>query len=143
MLNQIVIMGRFTRNPELRYTEKNHLPVAYFTLACERDFTDEWGQKQTDFIDCVAWRGTAEFVDKYFTQGKMAVVVGRLQIRQWEDDKGNKRKTTEIVVSSIYFGDSKKETDNQTADPKMPDDIPSIDTFIPIPDDIDDELPFH
>lgn len=108
MLNHIVIMGRLTRDPELRYTQSN-TPVASFTLAVDRDFGGrDGGDKQTDFIDCVAWRTTAEFVSKYFFKGSMAVVSGRLQIRDWEDKQGNKRRSAEIVTDNIYFGDSKR-----------------------------------
>lgn len=103
MLNTITIMGRLTRDPELRYTQQN-TPVASFTLAVDRDF----GDKQTDFIDCVAWRSTAEFVDKYFSKGSMAVVSGRLQIRSWTDDNGNKRRNAEVVAEHVYFGESKR-----------------------------------
>lgn len=102
-LNNVTIMGRLTRDPELRYTQSN-TPVASFTLAVDRDF----GDKQTDFIDCVAWRGTGEFVDKYFSKGSMAIVSGRLQIRSWTDDNGNKRRSAEVVAEHVYFGESKR-----------------------------------
>lgn len=108
MLNHIVIMGRMTRDPELRYTQSG-TPVASFTLAVERDFTSrESGERQTDFIDCVAWRQTAEFVSKYFFKGSMTVVSGRLQIRDWQDKEGNKRRSAEVVADNIYFGESKR-----------------------------------
>ena len=108
MLNHIVIMGRLTRDPELRYTQ-SQTPVASFTLAVDRDFGGrDGGEKQTDFIDCVAWRQTAEFVNKYFTKGSMAVVSGRLQIRDWTDRDGGKRRNAEVVVDNIYFGESKR-----------------------------------
>lgn len=102
-LNNVTIMGRLTRDPELRYTQSN-TPVASFTLAVDRDF----GDKQTDFIDCVAWRGTGEFVDKYFSKGSKAIVSGRLQIRSWTDDNGNKRRSAEVVAEHVYFGESKR-----------------------------------
>lgn len=106
MLNHIVIMGRLTRDPELRYTQ-SQTPVASFTLAVERDFGGrDGGEKQTDFIDCVAWRQTGEFVSKYFSKGRMATVSGRLQIRSWTDKDGNKRKTAEVNADNIYFCDS-------------------------------------
>lgn len=115
MLNHIVIMGRLTRDPELRYTQSN-TPVASFTLAVDRDFGGrDGGEKQTDFIDCVAWRSTAEFISKYFMKGSMAVVSGRLQIRDWTDKEGNKRRTAEIVVDNIYFGDSKRREGGESA----------------------------
>ena len=108
MLNHIVIMGRLTKDPALRYTDSG-AAVASFTLACDRDFKDKSGQKGTDFIDIVAWRNTAEFVSKYFSKGRVAVVSGRLQIRIWQDEEGNNRRAAEIVAENIYFGDSKKE----------------------------------
>ena len=108
MLNHITIMGRLTRDPELRYTQ-SQTPVASFTLAVDRDFgSRDGGEKQTDFIDCVAWRQTAEFVSKYFTKGRMAVVSGRLQIRDWTDREGGKRRSAEVVVDNIYFGESRR-----------------------------------
>ena len=107
MLNHITIMGRLTRDPELRRTGSD-TPVASFTIACDRDFGQN-GQKETDFIDVTAWRNTAEFVSKYFTKGRMAVVSGRLQIRSWTDKDGNKRKSAEVVADNVYFADSKKE----------------------------------
>ena len=111
MLNHIVIMGRLTRDPELRRTASG-VAVASFTVAVDRDFgKSENGEKETDFIDCVAWRQTGEFVSKYFTKGRMAVVSGRLQIRNWTDKEGNKRRTAEIVADNVYFGDSKREGD--------------------------------
>ena len=105
MLNHITIMGRIARDIELRRTGAG-VAVASFTVACDRDFGQD-GQKETDFIDCVAWRGTAEFVDRNFSKGKMIVVSGRLQIRKWEDKNGNKRSTAEIVADNVYFGEKK------------------------------------
>lgn len=106
MLNKAIIMGRLTKEPEIRYTQ-SQTAVTSFTLACDRDYGEN-GHKQTDFINCVAWRGTAEVVSKYFTKGSMAVVVGRIQVRDWQDNNGNKRQATEIVADSVYFGESKK-----------------------------------
>ena len=110
MLNHIVLMGRLTRDPELRRTGSG-IPVASFSLAVDRDFGSnrETGEKETDFIDIVAWRSTAEFVSKYFTKGRMAVVSGRLQIRSWQDKDGNKRRSAEVVADNVYFGDSKRD----------------------------------
>ena len=108
MLNHIVLMGRLTRDPELRRTASG-VAVASFTLAVDRDFGGKEGEKETDFIDCVAWRQTGEFVSKHFSKGRMAVVSGRLQIRGWTDKDGNKRRTAEVVADNVYFGDSKKE----------------------------------
>jgi single-strand DNA-binding protein len=108
MLNQMILMGRLTRDPELRRTGSG-LAVASFCVACERDYPNkDTGEKEVDFIDCVAWRQTGEFVSKYFTKGSMIVVSGRLQIRTWTDKDGNKRKTAEIVADNVYFGESKK-----------------------------------
>ena len=109
MLNHITIMGRLTRDPELRRTGSG-VAVASFTVAVDRDFGNrENGERETDFIDCVAWRQTGEFVSKYFTKGRMAVVSGRLQIRNWTDKDGNKRRSAEVVADNVYFGDSKRE----------------------------------
>jgi single-strand DNA-binding protein len=107
-MNQIVIMGRLTRDPELRHTPVG-VAVASFTLAVDRGFTPkDGGERQTDFIDVVAWRNTAEFVSKYFVKGQMAAVTGRLQIRDWTDKDGNKRRSAEVVADNIYFTESKK-----------------------------------
>ena len=108
MLNHITIMGRLTRDPELRRTGSG-IAVASFTVAVDRDFGGrDGGEKETDFIDCVAWRQTGEFVSKYFTKGSMIVVSGRLQIRSWTDKEGNKRRTAEVVADNVYFGESKR-----------------------------------
>lgn len=107
MLNTITIMGRLVRPPELRYTQSN-TPVTSFTVAVDRDYQSGGTDRQTDFIDCVAWRSTAEFVSKYFTQGSMAVVTGRLQSRKRQDKNGNNRTAWEVVADSVYFGDSKR-----------------------------------
>ena len=112
MLNHITIMGRLTRDPELRRTGSG-IAVASFTVAVDRDFASrESGERETDFIDCVAWRQTGEFVSKYFTKGRMAVVSGRLQIRSWTDKDGNKRRTAEVVADNVYFGDSRRDGDS-------------------------------
>ena len=109
MLNHITIMGRLTRDPELRRTGSG-IAVASFTVAVDRDFGGrDGGEKETDFIDCVAWRQTGEFVSKYFTKGRMIVVSGRLQIRSWNDKDGNKRRTAEVVADNCYFGDSRRD----------------------------------
>lgn len=123
MLNHITIMGRLTREPELRRTNGG-TPVASFTMAVDRDFSGSGQEKETDFLDVVAWRNTAEFVGKYFSKGRMAVVSGRLQIRNWTDKDGTKRRAAEIVADSIYFGDSRQDSGRgdrapsaQTSDP--------------------------
>jgi single-strand DNA-binding protein len=128
MLNHICIMGRLTKDPELRHTNSG-LSVASFTLAVDRDYTPKGAEKETDFIDVVAWRHTAEFVSSYFSKGRMAVVSGRLQLRDWTDKEGNKRRNAEVVADNIYFGDSKKDAVN---------DKPQ---FIEIEDD-ESDLPF-
>ena len=111
MLNHIVIMGRLTRDPELRRTGSG-VAVTSFSLAVDRDFSPKDGsERETDFIDCVAWRQTGEFVSKYFAKGRMAVVAGRLQIRNWTDKDGNKRRTAEVIADNVYFGDSKRDGD--------------------------------
>ena len=111
MLNKIFIMGCLTRDPELRRTQ-NGTAVAGFALAVDRDYKNADGTKETDFIEVVAWRSSAEFVSKYFAKGRMAVVEGRLQIRDWQDKDGNKRRNAEVVADNVYFGDSKKEGDS-------------------------------
>jgi single-strand DNA-binding protein len=112
MLNRIIIMGRLTRDPELRHTQTG-TAVASFTLAVDRDFKDKQsGERSTDFIDVVAWRQTGEFVSRYFTKGRMAVVEGRLQIRDWTDKEGGKRRSAEVVAENVYFGDSKRDGDS-------------------------------
>ena len=108
MLNQIVLMGRLTRDPELRRTGSG-VAVASFTLAVDRDFAAQGAEKETDFVDIVAWRNTAEFVSRFFTKGRMAVVTGRLQIRNWTDKEGNKRRSAEVVADNVYFGSSKRD----------------------------------
>ena len=157
MLNHTTIMGRLTRDPELRYTQ-SQTPVASFTLAVDRDFGGrDGGEKQTDFIDCVAWRQTAEFVSKYFTKGRMAVVSGRLQIRDWTDREGGKRRSAEVVVDNVYFGDSRRDNndsgnyggnsygssygDNSRSYSAPASSAPSANPFAEL-DDGDGELPF-
>ena len=108
MLNKIILMGRLTRDPELRRTGTG-TAVTSFSLAVDRDFKSQSGEKETDFIDIVAWRSTAEFVSKYFTKGRMAVVEGRLQIRDWTDKDGGKRRSAGVVADNVYFGDSKRD----------------------------------
>lgn len=115
MLNHIVLMGRLTRDPELRRTGSG-VAVASFSIAVDRDFGNrETGEKETDFIDIVAWRQTAEFVSKYFAKGRMAVVSGRLQIRVWTDKEGNKRRSAEVVADNVYFGDSRRDSESAPA----------------------------
>ena len=149
MLNKIILMGRLTRDPELRHTQSG-VSVASFTLAVDRDFKDRsTGEKSTDFIDIVAWRQTGEFVSKYFTKGRMAVVEGRLQIRDWTDKEGNKRRTAEVVADNVYFGDSRRDGDNgyqggysrpAAPAPDYGTPSPADDQFSDLSDD--DELPF-
>ena len=117
MLNKIVIMGRLVRAPDLRRTQAG-TAVAAFTLAVERDFKDAaTGERTADFIDCVAWRQTGEFVSRYFSKGRMAVAEGRLQLRDWVDRDGNKRRSAEVVVEQMYFGDSRSEGGQKSGQP--------------------------
>ena len=168
MLNHIVIMGRLARDPELRHTQSG-TPVASFRLAVDRDFKDKnTGERTTDWIDVVAWRGTGEFVSRYFSKGRMAVVEGRLQIREWTDKEGNRRTTAEVVAENVYFGDSRREGGDsygaapgygaqsgqsyggssyggRPAAPAAPADYgipPAGDQFAELADDDDGDLPF-
>ena len=145
MLNHITIMGRLVRDPELRRTGSG-IAVASFTLAVDRDFgPKDGGEKETDFIDCVAWRNTGEFVSKYFTKGRMAVVSGRLQIRKYTDKDGNNRRAAEIIADNVYFGDSKQASSaDNTATPAnnyVPPVQPDAGDFALLDDD-DAQLPF-
>ena len=144
MLNHITIMGRLVRDPELRRTGSG-IAVASFTVAVDRDFgPKDGGEKETDFIDCVAWRQTGEFVSKYFTKGRMIVVSGRLQIRSWTDNDGNKRRTAEVVADNCYFGDSKKDGNTTSATPAnnyVPPVAPTENDYALLDDD-DAQLPF-
>ena len=144
MLNHVVIMGRLTRDPELRRTATG-AAVTSFTVAVDRDFgKNENGEKETDFIDCVAWRQTGEFVSKYFTRGRMAVVSGRLQIRNWTDKDGNKRRSAEVLADSVYFGDSKNGTQDsqQSYTGFIPNAQPAVANDFQVLDDDDAHLPF-
>lgn len=109
MLNAIIVMGRLVKDIELRHTATG-TPVCQFTLACERDFKGQDGNKETDFIDCVAWRNTAEFVSRYFSKGRMMIASGNLQFRSWQDKDGKNHRVAEVVVSNAYFGDSKEKS---------------------------------
>ena len=147
MLNHIVLMGRLTRDPELRYTQ-SQIPVASFRLAVDRDFGGrDGGERQTDFIDIVAWRSTAEFVSKYFTKGSMAAVSGRLQIREWTDREGGKRTTAEVVADNVYFGESKRRDGGDTSRRRRGsyggyDNVPQGGSAFSELDDDDGDLPF-
>ena len=132
MLNKIIAMGRLTKTPELKRTASG-VSVTSFTLAVDRDFKDKDGEKATDFIDVVAWRGTAEFVSKYFSKGRMAVVEGRLQLREWKDKDGNNRRSAEINAENVYFGDSKTNLDVES--------LPAT-AAEPVEIEDDGELPF-
>lgn len=142
MLNHITIMGRLTRDPELRRTGSG-TAVASFTLAVDRDRAPEGQERETDFIDCVAWRQTGEFVSKYFRKGSMAVVSGRLQIRGWTDKDGNKRRTAEVVAENVYFGGSKRSSEgsNQGGSDDTQPGFPAQGSFAELEDD-DAKLPF-
>ena len=141
MLNKVVIMGRFTKDPELRRTGSG-TAVTSFSLACDRDFKSQSGDKETDFIEVVAWKNTAEFVSKYFSKGRMAVVEGRLQIRDWTDKDGGKRRSAEVVADNVYFADSKRSESNDN----QKDNFNALsgrvsDDFVPISEE-DGEIPF-
>lgn len=136
MLNHITIMGRLTRDPELRRTGSG-VAVASFTIACDRDFSKD-GQKETDFIDVTAWRNTAEFVSKYFSKGRMAVISGRLQIRSYTDKDGNKRKAAEVVAENVYFGDSKNSNNSVDNSGSVTAPAQNFDVL----EDDDEKLPF-
>ena len=141
MLNHITIMGRLVRDPEMRSTQSG-VAVASFTLAVDRDFSGkDGGEKQTDFIDCTAWLHTAEFVSKYFTKGRMAVVSGRLQIDNYTDNDGNKRRSAKVVADNIYFGDSKKDGATGGQSDEAASFTPAPSDFVPANVD-DGELPF-
>ena len=152
MLNRIVLMGRLTRDPELRRTQSGTAVVS-FSIACDRDYAAQGAERETDFIDIVAWRGTAEFVEKYFSKGRMIVVGGRLQIRNWQDKEGNKRRSAEVVADNVYFGDSKRDGaapggfDQTPSYPQAPayqapaNPAPAASGFSMLEDD-DSELPF-
>ena len=156
MLNRIILMGRLTRDPELRQTQSG-ASVANFSLAVDRDFKDkQTGEKTTDFIDIVAWRSSAEFVSRFFTKGRMAVVEGRLQIRDWTDKEGGKRRSAEVVADNVYFGESKRRDGGDTSRPAAPsasapahrgsyggyDNVPQGGSAFSELDDDDGDLPF-
>ena len=141
MLNRIILMGRLTRDPELRRTQSG-TAVTSFSLAVDRDFKSQSGEKETDFIDIVAWRNTAEFVSKYFAKGRMAVAEGRLQIRDWTDREGGKRRSAEVVADNVYFGDSKIEADSHGAASSYSDPAPGGQTDFAEIGEEDGELPF-
>lgn len=147
MLNRIILMGRLTRDPELRHTQAG-IPVASFTLAVDRDFkSKDGGDKATDFIDVVAWRQTAEFVSRYFTKGRMAVAEGRLQIREWTDKEGGKRRSAEVIADNVYFGEGKRDSEPGAFIPQARDAAlgftppPAGDQFAELDGD-DGDLPF-
>lgn len=147
-LNRIFLMGRLVRDPELRHTQSG-TAVASFTLAVDRDMKNkQTGERETDFIDCVAWGSTGEFVSKYFAKGRMAVAVGRLQIRDWTDKEGNKRRAAEVIADNVYFADSKRDGDSggnygSAGGYSSPASYgaPAGGQFSEVPDN-DDELPF-
>ena len=144
MLNRIDIQGRLVRDPELRRTQSG-VAVTSFTLAVERDYCEAGKDREADFIDCVAWRGTAEFIDKYFTKGRMMIVTGRLQIRNWQDKEGNKRRSAEINADNVYFGDSRPaqaEGASGIGEADAFKDFPPLDDFSPIEGSSGKEMPF-
>lgn len=136
MVNRTILQGRLCADPEMRRTN-NGTAVASFALAVDRDFKNADGTKETDFIDIVAWRGTAEFASRYFTKGRMAVVEGRLQMRDWQDKNGNNRRSAEVVADTMYFGDSRKDTEAQGMPPRTD----GRSQFVELDED-DSDLPF-
>lgn len=150
MLNKVFLQGRLVADPELRHTQSG-TAVATFRLAVDRDFKDkESGEKKTDFINVVAWRHTGEFVSRFFTKGRMALVEGRMQIREYTDRDGIKRYATDVVAANVYFGDSKRDGDDRERAPATTDAYSSSyqvggnyqDQFADLTDDDDGELPF-
>ena len=142
MLNQITVHGRLTRDPELRRTQAG-IAVATTTVACDRDFKNEKGEKEADFIDVVAWRGTGEFLANYFKKGQEAIISGRLQIRKWTDNQGNKRSTAEIVADKVDFcGSRNGNTDSSPAAQNDRSAAPAMAAELPLVEDDDEELPF-
>ena len=144
MLNKIIVMGRLTKDPELRRTQSG-TAVTSFSIACDRDFKSKGGEKETDFIDVVAWRSTAEFVAKYFSKGRMAIIEGRLQMRDWKDRDGNSRRSHEIIAESVYFGDSKTKSDMQAQPASAWYSVPDTgapSAFAEIDGEDDSDLPF-
>ena len=126
MLNSITLMGRMTKDPEMRRTESG-IAVTSFSLACERDYAPQGGERGIDYVDVVCWRNAAEFVEKYFSKGMMAIVTGRLQIRVWTDKDGNKRRSAEILADHVYFGEGKKDRGESNQDfSELNDDDPTI-----------------
>lgn len=146
MLNRIEVQGRLARDPELRRTQSG-VAVTSFTLAVERDYCETGKEREVDFIDCTAWRGTAEMIDKYFSKGRMMIVAGRLQIRNWQDKDGNKRRSAEIVAENVYFVDSNpqngqsQQAAQSKAEPYLAQ-APTASNFDQVDDVSDDDLPF-
>ena len=141
MLNQTVLMGRLVRDPELRRTQSG-VPVATFRIAVDRDYSNrETGEREADFLDVVAWRQTAEFVNKYFSKGSMAAVTGRLQSRSWTDNQGNKRYCVDVVAQSVYFGEPKRDPFGVSASVADEDELPLPEDFSSM-DSCDETLPF-
>lgn len=142
-MNNVILMGRLVKDPELRHTASN-IPVSSFTLAVDRSYTNKDGQRETDFINIVAWRGTAEFTSRYFKKGMRVAINGRIQTRSWDDKEGRRRYTTEVVAREAYFADSKKDfsnTNNNSFDTNENSDISKdVEGFMPI--EADDDLPF-
>lgn len=137
MLNKVVLMGRLTKDPEIRYTSENNIPVARFTLAVDRRAGKQGAEKQTDFINCTAWNKTAEFINNYFVKGKAMVLVGRIQTRSWDNQEGKKQYATDVVADEVYFADSKS---GETSKPQAGAGENAGEGFFPV--DSDDELPF-
>lgn len=145
-LNRIAVMGRLARDPELKHTQSGTAVVS-FTIAVDRDFKDkQTGERETDWINCVAWRGKAEFIANHFRKGRMIVLAGRLQTRDYTDNDGNKRYVTEILVSDVYFADSKRDAENGVSSEgnANENDLPPVKEqgFSEIPEEDESDLPF-
>ncbi|MCK5811371.1 MAG: single-stranded DNA-binding protein [Clostridiales bacterium] len=141
-MNKVILMGRLTKDPELRYTSANNIPVASFTLAVNRRFQKKGEERQADFISCTAWNKTAEFCKNYYKKGQQVAITGRIQTRTWDDEQGKRHYATDVIVDEAYFADSKREgSQNTTFQNDPPSQVPKQNDFVTIEDD-DDDLPF-
>jgi len=140
-MNKVILMGRLTKDPELRYTNASNIPVASFSLAVNRRFTKQGEERKADFINCVAWNKTAEFCKNYFKKGQQVAVIGRLQTRSWEDEQGKRRYATDVVIEETYFADSKKGQSQETFQNQPVAQVKAQNDFVTIDED-DDDLPF-
>ncbi len=140
-MNKVILMGRLTKDPELRYTSANNIPVASFTLAVNRRFQKQGEERKADFIQCTAWNKTAEFCKNYYKKGQQVAITGRIQTRTWDDEQGKRHYATDVVIDEAYFADSKREGSPNTFQNDPPSQVPKQNDFVTIEDD-DDDLPF-